>query len=58
MPNNYNPTPPVVAKPIDYAALVRKQEGEDWNKPEVAYEFSKGRKFNDSGSNGGIYTPP
>lgn len=50
--------PPVTTKPIDYAALVKKAEGEEWNKPEVAYEFSNNRKFNDSGSNGGIYEQP
>ena len=52
-----NPTtPPVTMKPLDYAALVAKVEGEDYKKPEVAYVFSNNRKFNDSGSNGGIYS--
>jgi len=49
-------TPPVTTKPIDYAALVRKVEGEDYKKKETAYEFSNGRKFEDTGSNGGPYT--
>ena len=48
--------PKVVTKPIDYAALVRKVEGDEFKKPEPSYEFSNGRKFEDSGSNGGIYT--
>jgi hypothetical protein len=29
----------------DYAAYVRKIEGEEFNKPDDAYEFSNGRKF-------------
>ena len=47
---------PVQTKPIDYAALVRKALGEDYNKPEVVYEFSNGKTFKDSGSNGGPYS--
>ena len=51
-----NPTtPPVTVKLISAQALVAKVEGEDYKKPEVAYEFSNGRKFNDSGSNGAFY---
>lgn len=49
--------PPVVTKPIDFAALVRKVLGEEYNKKDVVYEFSNDRKFEDSGSNGGIYKP-
>jgi hypothetical protein len=30
---------------FDYAALVRKQWGKEWNKKDTAYEFSNGRKF-------------
>jgi len=48
---------PVQTKPIDYAALVRKVLGDDAKKKEVAYEFSNGRKFEDTGSNGGPYQP-
>jgi hypothetical protein len=40
---------------IDYAALVRDLWGDEWKKPEVVYEFSNGRKFEDSGPNHGIY---
>lgn len=46
---------PVVTKPLDYAQLVRQLWGDQYNKSEVAYEFSNGRKFEDSGSNGGPY---
>lgn len=53
MANEQNP---VTTKLIDYAALVRKVEGEDMNKKEDVYEFSNGRKFEDSGSNGGPYS--
>ena len=52
MPENPNP---VTTRDVDYAALVRKVEGEDFKKKEDVYEFSNGRKFKDSGSNGGIY---
>ena len=47
---------PVQTKPIDYAALVRKTLGEEYNKKEDVYEFSNGRTFKDSGSNGGPYS--
>ena len=30
---------------IDMNAEVRKIWGPEWNKPEIAYEFSNGRKF-------------
>jgi hypothetical protein len=46
---------PVQTKEIDFASLVRKVEGEDMNKKDEVYEFSNGRKFEDSGSNGGPY---
>lgn len=49
-------TPPVRIKPLDYAALVKRAAGEEYTKPEPAYEFSSGRKFNDTGSNGGPYS--
>lgn len=57
MAYNYTPPPAPRIRPLNWAELVKRAEGEDWNKPEPAYEFSDGRKFNDSGSNGGIYTP-
>ena len=41
----------------DLATQVRKSWGEDWKKPETGYEFSNGRKFNDTGNKGGPYRP-
>jgi hypothetical protein len=35
----------VQSRDIDYAALVRKQWGKEWGKRDTAYEFSNGRKF-------------
>ena len=46
---------PVQTKPIDYAALVRKVLGKEYNEKDDVYEFSNGRTFEDSGSNGGPY---
>lgn len=42
------PTEPnheVVTREIDLSAEARKIWGAKWNAPEVAYEFSNGRKF-------------
>ena len=39
----------------DYAALIRELWGEGWGKPDVAYEFSNDRKYDDSGAHSGIY---
>lgn len=50
------PTKPPTFRTIDWGALVRKEWGDDWHKPEVVYEFGK-RKFFDSGSSGGPYGP-
>ena len=49
---------PVQTKNIDYAALVRKVVGEEFNKKDIVYEFSDGKKFEDTGSNGGPYKQP
>jgi hypothetical protein len=38
----------VQSRTIDYGAMVRKQWGKEWNKPEIAYEFSNGRKFDET----------
>lgn len=57
MPNNYTPPAAPRTKPLNWAEFVKRTEGEDWNKPEPAYEFSDGRTFKDSGSNSGIYSP-
>lgn len=53
---NYTAPPKVTTKQIDYAALVSKVEGENYTKKDVVYEFSNGRKFEDSGRDGGPYT--
>ena len=42
------PTEPahdVTGKTLDWNAEVRKSWGATWNKPEVEYEFSNGKKF-------------
>lgn len=46
----------VSTRTINYSALVRKEWGENWNKPDIAYEFSNGRKFLDTDrSESGVY---
>lgn len=40
----------------DLKSLVLKEWGKKWAEPETAYQFSNGRKFDDSGVNGGPYT--
>lgn len=47
----------VTTRETDYAALVRNAEGESLNQKDDVYEFSNGRTFKDSGSDGGIYNP-
>lgn len=42
------PTDPPTTRSLDWAAIVRKVWGDDWNKREVVYEFSNKRKFEDS----------
>ncbi len=32
---------------LSWEEMCRKAWGKEWNKPEVAYEFSSGRKFDD-----------
>lgn len=44
----------VHSKVFDWKAEVLKREGKEWAKPEPAYEFSNGRKFNEP-TNGGPY---
>ena len=39
-----DPTPPVF-KQVSLSAEIKKIWGPEWNKPEVSYEFSSGRKF-------------
>lgn len=38
-------TTPVVMRELDWTAEVKRVVGKDWEKPEVEYEFSNGRKF-------------
>ena len=44
-------------KNVNWGAMVRQAWGDEWHKKEIAYEFSSGRKFNDSGAQGGPYSP-
>ena len=58
MPNGINTDPPT-QRVIDFKSLVVKAFGDQWLKPETAYEFSNGRKFESSDqSTSGIYVPP
>ena len=41
----------------DLGAEVRKAWGAKWNAPEVAYEFSNGRKFVERTEDAAIYQP-
>jgi len=50
------PTLPPVTRSISFGALVRQAWGDEWGKKDIAYEFSNGRKFQDSAPNGGPYT--
>ena len=40
--------PDSTVREIDWAALVKRLQGKDRNAPEVGYEFSNGRKFNNT----------
>lgn len=40
---------------LDMSAEAKKIWGPDWNKPEVAYEFSNGRKFHLRTGDAAIY---
>lgn len=56
MPNNNggNETD-VVVRTLQFDAEVKKIVGPDWNKPEVEYEFSNGRKFTRRTGDAAIY---
>ncbi len=41
-------TKPVTTRVLNWAAEVRKAWGDEYQKPDVAYEFSNGRKFESS----------
>ncbi len=47
------PTNPVKFRDYDLASLARKAWGEEWNKPDIGYEFSNGRKFDNTDRRGG-----
>ncbi len=53
------PTMPVVQfRTLSLAELARKAWGKEWNKPDVAYEFTGNRKFESTDSReSGIYSP-
>lgn len=50
-----NETPPKF-RVIDMNAEVRKIWGSEWNKPEISYEFSNGRKFELRTEDAAIYS--
>jgi hypothetical protein len=52
MPNNESD---VTFREIDMGAEARKAWGEKWSQPEVAYEFSNGRKFTMKTGDAAIY---
>lgn len=55
MPSNSNDGAPT-SRIIDWAALVRRAWGPEYNQPDKAYQFSNGREFNSTdGQRGGIY---
>lgn len=52
-PNDGAPT----SRSIDWAALVRKAWGPEFNQPDKAYQFSNGREASSTdGQRGGIYS--
>ena len=48
-------TYPVSSRKIDYGGAVIREWGVEWGKRDIVYEFSNGRKFQDSFINGGPY---
>ena len=49
---------PVTSRKIDYAGAVIREWGVEWSKRDIVYEFSNGRKFQDSFTQGGPYGNP
>ncbi|HEY6020314.1 MAG TPA: hypothetical protein VIY48_10535 [Candidatus Paceibacterota bacterium] len=49
---------PVTKATYDYANLVRREWGAEWSKRDIVYEFSNGRIFRDSFTQGGPYGNP
>lgn len=54
MPNPNDNTPQVKTRDLDWKSLVEKRWGKEWSKPDPAYEFSGGRKF-ETPKQGGPY---
>ena len=55
------PTKPPIFRTLDWGAFVRQAWGDEFHKPDTAYEFIQRderftRRFNDPGSSGGPYT--
>ena len=48
----------VTTRDVDWESLVSKAWGKEYIKPEVAYEFSNGRKFEDTTEQGGSFYEP
>lgn len=50
------PTNTVNFKTINLSAEIKKIWGPEWNKPEISYEFSNGRKFELRTGDAAIYS--
>ena len=50
----------VTTSEIDWMTIVQEHWGERWSKPDWVYQWSNGRKMDDTGANGGPYAnnPP
>ena len=46
----------VSSREVDIDVLVEAVDGEDHHKKDIAYEFSNGRKFEDLGEDGNLYS--
>ena len=46
---------PVTSRQIDYGGMVIREWGAEWSKRDIVYEFSGGRIFRDSFTQGGPY---
>ena len=46
---------PVTTQKIDYANIVRRAWGAEWAQRDIVYNFSNGRQFRDSFTQGGPY---
>lgn len=58
MANRENKAQVVTTRKVDFGAQVRKQWGGEWRKPEKVYEFSNGRKFEETSEQGGSFYRP